>query len=420
MSYKFNPFTGNLDNVEASYSIGNFNNTSTAKGLDYTSGSLSLHAANASNPGAVSTAAQSLAGVKTFTAGILTDSLDAAGTTITIGGTNATTINIGHSGITVNVLGSTFYENVTNLQVADKLITINKGGSAGSGLGSGLEIEENSIITGYIKTSADRNSYSILAPNTVGIITLTPGASGFTIDQGSHNPVTIGTGNGLSLATQAISLALSSTSTTGALSSTDWNTFNGKQPAGNYITALTGDITASGPGSVTATLATVNSNVGSFGGATTSGTFTVNAKGLITAASSTSIQIAESQVTNLVTDLAAKLAKATGDIDQTSFSITNNTSSAANVTSLAFSNASVRSATVFYSVTIDATSDLFESGKLYLVQRGADWIMSQTFNGDNSLVVFTVTTAGQVQYTCANYSGFVTGVVKFRALVTNV
>jgi hypothetical protein len=56
----------------------------------------------------------------------------------------------------------------------------------------------------------------------------------------------------------------------------------GKQPVGNYITALTGDATASGPGSVGLTLATVNSNVGSF----TYASLTVNAKGLITAASS--------------------------------------------------------------------------------------------------------------------------------------
>lgn len=53
------------------------------------------------------------------------------------------------------------------------------------------------------------------------------------------------------------------------------------QAAGNYITALTGDVTATGPGSVPATLATVNSNVGSF----TNANVTVNAKGLVTAAS---------------------------------------------------------------------------------------------------------------------------------------
>lgn len=79
-----------------------------------------------------------------------------------------------------------------------------------------------------------------------------------------------------------------------------------KQVTGNYITALTGDASASGPGSAAITLATVNSNVGSFGSATQVSGITVNAKGLVTAAASTSIQIAESQVTNLTSDLALK------------------------------------------------------------------------------------------------------------------
>ncbi len=80
----------------------------------------------------------------------------------------------------------------------------------------------------------------------------------------------------------------------------------GKQPVGNYITALTGDVSATGPGSVSSTLATVNSTVGSFGSSSSVSSFTVNAKGLITAASAVSIQISESQVTNLVSDLASK------------------------------------------------------------------------------------------------------------------
>lgn len=79
----------------------------------------------------------------------------------------------------------------------------------------------------------------------------------------------------------AFNCLVASGSQTGCLSSTDWTTFNGKQAAGNYLTALTGDVTASGPGSAAATLATVNGNVGSF----TNANITVNAKGLITAAS---------------------------------------------------------------------------------------------------------------------------------------
>lgn len=54
----------------------------------------------------------------------------------------------------------------------------------------------------------------------------------------------------------------------------------------NAITSLTGDVTATGPGAAAATLATVNANVGSFGSSTSIPSFTVNAKGLVTAASS--------------------------------------------------------------------------------------------------------------------------------------
>lgn len=81
---------------------------------------------------------------------------------------------------------------------------------------------------------------------------------------------------------------------------------DGKQALGNYITGLTGDGTASGPGNVALTLAQVNSAPGSFGGAAKTITLTVNGKGLVTAAAETGIAIAESQVTSLVSDLAGK------------------------------------------------------------------------------------------------------------------
>jgi hypothetical protein len=70
----------------------------------------------------------------------------------------------------------------------------------------------------------------------------------------------------------------------------------------------TGDAT----GATALTLATVNSNVGSFGSATQTGTYTVNAKGLITAASNVTITPAVGSITGLGTGIAAALATNTG------------------------------------------------------------------------------------------------------------
>jgi hypothetical protein len=65
------------------------------------------------------------------------------------------------------------------------------------------------------------------------------------------------TGGGDLSADRTIAIPAATNSVNGYLTSTDWTTFNGKQAAGNYITALTSDVTASGPGSVVATVASV-------------------------------------------------------------------------------------------------------------------------------------------------------------------
>lgn len=81
---------------------------------------------------------------------------------------------------------------------------------------------------------------------------------------------------------------------------------NGAQQVTFGTLTFVGDVTGSGASPVTLTLATVNGAPGTFGSASTSLSATVNGKGLVTALASQAIQIAESQVTSLVSDLALK------------------------------------------------------------------------------------------------------------------
>lgn len=225
-----------------------------ANGASLSGQILTLQPANSTNPGLLTTGAQTIAGAKTLTGILDVGTIDHTGT-MNIGPTNATTINIGNSGALVNIQGTVITENSTTLNVTNPTIVINTGGGAASAGGSGIQIDENSIVKGSALISTDRNSWELIAPNTAGKAIITPGSGGITLNQSSHNPVTIGTANGLSLSTQVLSLGLASTSTTGALSSTDWNTFN--SAAGGGITSLTGGVTATGPGAAAATVVSV-------------------------------------------------------------------------------------------------------------------------------------------------------------------
>jgi hypothetical protein len=112
--------------------------------------------------------------------------------------------------------------------------------------------------------------------------------------------------------------------------------------------------------------------------------------------------------------------KSAGDISEGSFSLANNEPLATSITGFAFDNGIVRSFEAQLSIKIDATSDLFEEIKMSGIQKGSSWEISLQSTGDESGVQFSITNAGQIQYTSPNYSGFVSGVIKFRALTTSV
>lgn len=108
------------------------------------------------------------------------------------------------------------------------------------------------------------------------------------------------------------------------------------------------------------------------------------------------------------------------DITEKSFSISSNQSIAANVTDFVFSNATIRSFDAIVSVYINATTSLYETFEVRGIQKALDWVISISSEGDNSGIILSINSSGQMQYTSTSYSGFVSGTMKFRAITTSV
>jgi hypothetical protein len=106
----------------------------------------------------------------------------------------------------------------------------------------------------------------------------------------------------------------------------------------------------------------------------------------------------------------------------TSFSLANNISSATNVTSLSFSTATVLAAVIEYSIArSSSTTKATAVGRLRIVYNSLTnvWSTSDDYAGNDTGINFTVTAAGQVQYTSTNYSGTsYVGTLQYITLIT--
>ena len=123
----------------------------------------------------------------------------------------------------------------------------------------------------------------------------------------------------------------------------------------------------------------------------------------------------KSQVDSLIGGVSSA-----GDIDEKLFSISNSQAIPDNVHNFVFSNSVVRAFEALVSVEIVATASLYETVKISGIQKGSDWDITIISSGDVSGVTFSITTSGQIQYTSDNVAGFVSGILKFRAITTSV
>lgn len=232
-----------------------------------------------------------------------TDTVDLLSDTLTVTGTNGITAAVTNNTITLSIgqsVGTT--DNVTFNNV-----TVNGTLSSDDITATNISVDGNATITGNLTVQGTTTTVNSTAVSIADVnITLAKDAA----NAASAN------GAGLTVAGAGATLTYTSSNdrwnfnkdlvvanTYGDLvgnasTATKWQTARNLSLTGDATATLTG-VDGSAAVSAAITLATVNSNVGSFGDSVTVPTFTVNAKGLVTAASQTVIPTATTAVNGL-------------------------------------------------------------------------------------------------------------------------
>lgn len=106
---------------------------------------------------------------------------------------------------------------------------------------------------------------------------------------------------------------------------------------------------------------------------------------------------------------------------QSSIAIANNTGPS-DVTGLVFNSANIASARILYHLERKTDSqDVMEHGELHVAFNNEDnsWTITQVSYGDDAEVVFSITAAGQVQYTSNDLTGTTyTGTLRWTNIIT--
>ena len=106
-----------------------------------------------------------------------------------------------------------------------------------------------------------------------------------------------------------------------------------------------------------------------------------------------------------------------------SFSYANNQTSAANITGLVFDKASIRGAEIFLTTFTDSTfGDKSTVSTVNIVTDGSAWAIVEDTKVSTTAtnIVYSITSAGQLQYTSPNDGGFTSGTMKWIYGTTSV
>jgi hypothetical protein len=230
------------------------------------------------------------------------------------------TVQVGVVSYVNSSTGKIYVKQTTPLAVPASIITgtvaVNQGGT-------GVQ-----TITGYIKgsgTTAFTGSSTIPTTDLSGTVTNaqlansaitingTSTSLGGSISVGTVTSVT-GTSPVVSSGgtTPAISMPAATSSVNGYLTSTDWTTFNNKQPAGTYVTsvAATSPVTSTGGTTPTIAMPAATTSVSGYLTSTDWNTFNNKGSGTVTSVSGTTGRITSTGGTTPVIDLASGIATA--------------------------------------------------------------------------------------------------------------
>jgi len=241
------------------------------------------------------------------------------------------------SGLMTNVKPS-----APNLKVQIGIITNASSGGSGSFVveinhgsvlgGTDSNVQLTSPTNGQILTYDTYNTYwkntsltagtgiSISAA-TGGTLTVTNSAPDQTVSIAGTSPVSV-TGTYPSF---TVSMTQANTSTNGWLSSTDWNTFNNKQPAGTYVTSVgaTSPVTSTGGTTPTIAMPAATTSVSGYLTSTDWNTFNNKGSGSVTNVSGVAPVTVATGTTTPVISMAAATGSVNGYLTSTDWTTFN-------------------------------------------------------------------------------------------------